>query len=102
MYNLHPRRIGGIQPAVESDGVVDVWTQWAGNVDDGHAQRGAGGGPLQVVVAELTTHNVQVGATHVRVDQQCQVGWVYMAREVRLVHMHQVVIALLGALKLSE
>lgn len=67
--NLHPSGVSGIQPAVESNGVINVWAQRAGDVDDGHTQRGAGGGPLQVVITELPAHNVQVGTTHVRVDQ---------------------------------
>lgn len=98
--NLHPSRVSGIQPAVESDSVIDVRAQWAGDVDDGHAQRGTGGSPLQVVIAELATHNIQIGATHVRVNQQSQVRRVHVTREIRLVHLHKVVVALLCTLKM--
>lgn len=43
--------------------------------------------------------NVQVGSFDVRIDKQRQIGRVYIALEVRLVHLDQVMISLLGVLK---
>jgi hypothetical protein len=86
--DLHPRRVGGVQAPVESDGVVDVGAQRAGDVDHGHLQSGRVF-PLRRVQLPLY---VEVGAAHVTVDEESQVGRVDVALEVALVHLHQVVV----------
>jgi hypothetical protein len=86
--HLHPRRVGGVQAPVEGDGVVDVGAQRAGDVDHRHLQSGRVF-PLRRVQLPLY---VEVGAAHVTVDEESQVGRVDVALEVALVHLHQVVV----------
>ena len=94
--HLHPRTVGGIEAAVERDGVVDVGTEGAGDIHHGHSQ-----GRRGVLLARRVelADDVEVRASHVAVDEEGEIRRVHPALEVVLVHLYQVVVPLLGALE---
>lgn len=64
------------------------------NIDNGHAQclRVCAFGQFEL------TYNIQICSFDVTVDEQCQIRRVDVLLEVALVHLHQVMVAILCAL----
>lgn len=84
---LHPSRVVRVQSAIKSDGIFHMRGQRSSNVEHRHLD------------GLVLPRDAQVGAAHIRVDEQRKVGRVHVPSEVHAVHLGQVVVPLLRELQ---